>query len=341
MRMQPVATIKRPTSILNCHSSAAFRSAPDRHLEEARNLRNTEHAIEHRFARPWNRRGAGMDLSGAAELQRKLQVSFDSYRIAKQGRITRDVEARNVMAVLPGRSARRIYISGHYDTVAIEGGQGAATPGRRGVAISQPADPDAPHDNPAPGVNDDGSGVSLTLELARVFSQSGLDFDATLVFMCHVAEEQGLMGAKLHARKAQEDGIPIEAAFNNDIVGGAVGRNEIGTGLRFASIENPEDSPSRSPVHPALGGGCMPSHVGRCAADRFARGGHSAYMSGSRPSASVSHGKTSRVSTTRAIPSKACRPRTSPRTRESTPLPPRRSPWPRLRLPSSTGAGSR
>src|SRR5439155_1537142 len=56
------------------------------------------------------------------EMQRsspRLQVGFDSYRIPKQGeRITRDVELRNVMAVLPGRSPRRIYVSGHYDSVA-------------------------------------------------------------------------------------------------------------------------------------------------------------------------------------------------------------------------------
>src|SRR5262245_52411555 len=56
----------------------------------------------------------------------KLQVSYDTYIIAKQGRITHDVEARNIMAVLPGRSPRRIYVSGHYDTVAIaDGGQSA------------------------------------------------------------------------------------------------------------------------------------------------------------------------------------------------------------------------
>src|SRR3954471_2567626 len=49
----------------------------------------------------------------------RLQVSFDTYRIPKQGdRVTRDVEVRNVVAVLPGRSPRRFYVSGHYDTVA-------------------------------------------------------------------------------------------------------------------------------------------------------------------------------------------------------------------------------
>ena len=56
----------------------------------------------------------------------KLQVSFDTYLVAKQGRILRDVEMRNVMAILPGRSPRRIYISGHYDTVARAGGQSAS-----------------------------------------------------------------------------------------------------------------------------------------------------------------------------------------------------------------------
>ena len=48
----------------------------------------------------------------------RLQVSFDAYQAPKEGRITREVELRNVMAVLPGKSARRVYISAHYDTFA-------------------------------------------------------------------------------------------------------------------------------------------------------------------------------------------------------------------------------
>src|SRR5262245_61796160 len=47
----------------------------------------------------------------------KLQVSFDSYTLAPQGRITREIELRNVIAVLPGKTARRVYVTGHYDTV--------------------------------------------------------------------------------------------------------------------------------------------------------------------------------------------------------------------------------
>ena len=214
----------------------------------------------------------------------KLQVGFDTYKIASQGRITRDVEVRNIMAVLPGKSARRVYISGHYDTIAIEGGQSSTNAGaRRGVAVAQPADPGAPNDFPAPGVNDDGSGTALTLELARLFSQSGIDFDATLVFMCHVAEEQGLFGAYLHAQKAAAEHIRIDAVFNNDIVGNDKGGNGIvdGATIRVYS-EGPEDSPSRELARfvQRWGARYVPSHRVRLIArpDRFNRGGdHTAY----------------------------------------------------------------
>lgn len=213
----------------------------------------------------------------------KLQVSFDSYNVLKQGRITRDVEIRNVMAVLPGRSPRRIYISGHYDTVAFAGGQGNSNAGGTPGARTTSPDPAAPLDNPAPGVNDDGSGTALAIELSRVFSQSGIEFDATLVFMAHVAEEQGLIGAWLHAKKAVDQKVPIQAVLNNDIVGNDKGGSGIvdGATIRVYS-EGPEDSPSRSLARfvQRWGARYVPSHKVRPMSrpDRFGRGGdHSAY----------------------------------------------------------------
>jgi hypothetical protein len=219
----------------------------------------------------------------------KLRVAFDSYQVVPQGRITRDVELRNVMAILPGKSPRRIYVSGHYDTLARPGGQGTANAGGPAPAAdpdartAPPADPNAPLDNFAPGVNDDGSGTALTIELARVFSQSGIDFDATLVFMCHVGEEQGLVGARLHAQKAIAEKTPIEAVFNNDIVGNDRGGNGIVDGATIrVYAEGPEDSPSRELARfvQRWGGRYVPSHKVRPMArpDRFGRGGdHSAY----------------------------------------------------------------
>jgi len=217
----------------------------------------------------------------------KLQVSFDTYQVATQGRITHPVELRNVIAILPGKSSRRVYVSGHYDTVARPGGQGAANASGAArdpdAAAPPPADPNAPLDNLAPGVNDDGSGTALTIELARVFSQSGIDFDATLVFMCHAGEEQGLVGARLHAQKAVADKIPIEAVFNNDIVGNDKGGNGIVDGATIrVYAEGPEDSPSRELARfiQRWGERYVPSHKVRPMArpDRFGRGGdHSAY----------------------------------------------------------------
>src|SRR5262245_17280959 len=217
----------------------------------------------------------------------KLQMSFDTHQVAKQGRITREVELRNVMAILPGRSPRRVYVSGHYDTLARPGGQGesnaAGAPRGPEAAPAPPADPNAPLDNFAPGVNDDGSGTALTIELARVFSQSGIDFDATLVFMCHAGEEQGLVGARLHAQRAVAEKMPITAVLNNDIVGNDKGGSGIldGATIRFYA-EGPEDSPSRELARfiQRWGAIYVPSHKVRPMSrpDRFGRGGdHSAY----------------------------------------------------------------
>ena len=200
----------------------------------------------------------------------KLQVSFDAYDVVKQGeRITRDVELRNVMAVLPGRSPRRLYVSGHYDTVARK--PGAATFDWNDA------------DGRAPGVDDDGSGTALTMELARAFVQSGIEFDATLVFIAFAGEEQGLVGAKLHAQRAEKEKWPIEAVLNNDIVGNPVGGNGIvdAESVRVFS-EGPEDSPSRQLARyvKRQAARYLPSHRVELIArhDRFGRGGdHTAF----------------------------------------------------------------
>jgi hypothetical protein len=120
------------------------------------------------------------------------------------------------------------------------------------------------------------------MELARVFAQSGIDFDATLVFMTVAGEEQGLIGSEAHAKKAKAEQIPIQAWFNNDIVGNSHGGD--GT-IDSATIrlysEGPEDSPSRELAMfiARTAAEYVPSHRVRLMArkDRFGRGGdHSA-----------------------------------------------------------------
>jgi hypothetical protein len=120
------------------------------------------------------------------------------------------------------------------------------------------------------------------MELARVFAESGIDFDATLVFITVAGEEQGLVGAGAHAKKAKDEKTPIQAWFNNDIVGGSHGGDGVidSATVRVYS-EGPEDSASRSLAIFAqrVGGLYVPSHQVRLMArrDRFSRGGdHSA-----------------------------------------------------------------
>ncbi len=198
-----------------------------------------------------------------------LQAELDCYDIRPVQRIRQEIELCNVMAVLPGTSPRRIYVSGHYDTVA-------RRPGEPGFDWDR-------WDNPSPGANDDGSGTVLTMELARVFAQSGIQFDATLVFIALAGEEEGLIGATLHAQNAAAHSVVIDAVFNHDIIGNSTGGNGIvdSRTVRVFS-EDPMDSMSRQMARyiRRMAGPYVPGHVVKPIAreDRFGRGGdHTAF----------------------------------------------------------------
>jgi hypothetical protein len=247
---------------------------------------------------------------------RRLKVSLETFDVPRSGRITRDIKLTNVVAVLPGKSERRIYVSGHYDSYAAlrpaatssagqataavsrtqAGAAGAARPAAAGApapaggaavgsaqaAGTQTTDA-APVDNPAPGVNDDGSGTAMVMELARIFGESGLEFDATLVFVALAGEEQGLVGATKHAEKAAAEKAVIDAVLNNDMIGNvqAPGGMIDSSRVRVFS-EGPEDSPSRQLARylARTAAKYVPSQQVTLLAryDRFGRGGdHTAF----------------------------------------------------------------
>ncbi len=61
----------------------------------------------------------------------RLQVTFDTHTIPAGGRIPAEIELRNIIAVLPGKSQRRIYVSGHYDSLTLgERGQAGFNAGQ-------------------------------------------------------------------------------------------------------------------------------------------------------------------------------------------------------------------
>ncbi|QMV18574.1 M20/M25/M40 family metallo-hydrolase [Granulicella sp. 5B5] len=120
---------------------------------------------------------------------------------APHSRITKDTRLQNIYAVLkgtdPAQASRRVLVTGHYD--------------------SRNSDNFNTHD-PAPGANDDASGVAVSIESARALSK--LKFPATIVFVAVAGEEQGLDGSRHLAKLAKSEGWQLEAVLNNDIVGG-------------------------------------------------------------------------------------------------------------------------
>ena len=166
----------------------------------------------------------------------RLQVSFDTHQIPKGGRVWRDVELRNVVAILPGRmqqaTNRWFLVAGHYDSLNLkDAAQFRGEPAKAAELF-------------APGVSDDASGTACAMECARVLSQ--YEFDATLVFIAFAGEEQGLVGARALARRLKSQNQEIEALLNNDIIGNDVSGNGESDSRRVLLFsEEPNDSASR------------------------------------------------------------------------------------------------
>ncbi len=185
----------------------------------------------------------------------RLEVRYDHWKVKKTGRMFKDVDLYNVIAVLPGKTnpEAMVLISGHYDSLNL-GTPAARTPGATDGASGEPqsAIGERPTqtnwekivDLPAPGACDDGSGTAAVMELARVMSQ--YEFNKTLVFVAFAGEEQGLVGSTLEAAKMKKDNAVVEAVLNNDIIGTDVsGDGRTGNSEVSVYSDDVMDSPSQ------------------------------------------------------------------------------------------------
>jgi hypothetical protein len=130
-----------------------------------------------------------------------LEVHRDTFTEVPSERIPQATTLTNVYAILRGsdpvQAKRMVLVTGHYDS-----------------RVTNVLDAKSP----APGANDDASGVAVSLECARALSK--LHLPATVVFVAVAGEEQGLNGSAHLARLARSEGWQLEAVLNNDIVGG-------------------------------------------------------------------------------------------------------------------------
>src|ERR1022692_2359802 len=152
----------------------------------------------------------------------------------------------NIVATLkgtdPDSEGRTLVVSGHYDS--------------RATSLLDAA-------SPAPGADDDASGVASVLEVARVLSH--FKFRATIVFLAVAGEEQGLYGSTHWAQGAKERRADIEAMLDNDIIGSSRsegGKVDRGTVRLFAQGIPPVAAPDEGLTALIRAGGEAGRHRG-------------------------------------------------------------------------------
>src|SRR5689334_10941681 len=204
-----------------------------------------------------------------------LRVEYDPALMEMRGHPDKPmVNIVNVVAWLPGADTSRVIVmGGHYDSC-----------GCARTDIGPLARFEATQD--APGADDDGSGTSAVIELARVFSKHfphGLQ--SSIIFVAYSGEEQGLYGSTHLAQRLHAAGYKVVSAFTDDIVGNVVaedGRVD-STSVRIFGAE-PDNGPSRELARYAWATGTIYNPRFKVLPvfrlDRISRGGdHSPYVS--------------------------------------------------------------
>ncbi len=167
--------------------------------------------------RTFRNRNTGSDTSsaeiGIGAARRWIYSKFQQFSAENEGRfipsylqfnkiICSMAQHRNVFAVLPGTDTSDksvIIIEAHMDSRCADLCDTACI---------------------AEGMEDNGSGTALVIELARVMSRYA--YRHTIVFMATTGEEQGLDGAQAFAMYCQQHGIKIRGVMNNDVIGGII-----------------------------------------------------------------------------------------------------------------------
>jgi hypothetical protein len=153
------------------------------------------------------------ETKGIGAVRRWIHQKFLEYSAASENRLVITYNQfqqnvcgqswhRNVLAILPGLDTTNkeiMIVQGHFDTRC------------QGVCDTACY---------SPGMDDNGSGTVLVMELARIMSRYA--FDHTIVFACLTGEDQGLYGAKALSKWMLDNDVPIRAVFNNDVVGGII-----------------------------------------------------------------------------------------------------------------------
>ncbi len=120
------------------------------------------------------------------------EVSFDQFSAFGETH-------RNVVAIKRGTKDpdKIVVIGGHYNSiVTVSGGNPLLS---------------------APGADDNATGTSATLEIARILQP--VELEATVYFVLFAVEELGLLGSRHFVEVAEEQGLDIQLMINLDALG--------------------------------------------------------------------------------------------------------------------------
>lgn len=168
----------------------------------------------------------------------RLKPFEDRFTAEPAPRIPRPVEIVNVGALLPGvdpsRAKEAIVLAAHYDSRASD-------------VMDVTSD--------APGAVDDGSGVAVLLEMARVMAR---ERPAVSVYLVAVAgEEQGLTGSTHLARRLKSEGVSVLAMIGVDTVGNTDGLDGVKDNVSarlFSEGVNRLETDAQRKLREAIGG---------------------------------------------------------------------------------------
>jgi Zn-dependent M28 family amino/carboxypeptidase len=145
-----------------------------------------------------------------------LQSYGDRFTREKQWEASRWIKAEFEKSGLENRLQTYVFKDKTWPNVIAEI-KGNKKPDQIIMAI---AHTDTTADNPqrmAPGADDNGSGVAVILEIARILWKFPLE--RTVVFCIFTNEERGAAGSKHYAQEARNHDADINAVINLDILG--------------------------------------------------------------------------------------------------------------------------
>lgn len=130
--------------------------------------------------------------------RRRFQVHPDSIALMKQG-VHQKLDLNNVLGMISGkRSDEYVIIGAHYDHLGI--------------------DPTLAGDQIYNGADDNASGVSAVLQIAKAFLATGQQPERNVIFAFWDGEEKGLLGSK-YFTQTFPDIHQVKAYLNFDMIG--------------------------------------------------------------------------------------------------------------------------